>query len=254
MGAAPAMQETVAVVREQGTQPDAIVRLLELAVERSVPVEMLERLQALHERVSDRAAATEFAQALASFQNACPAIAKTSTAEIATKSGVKYTYSYAELDQIARTIRPHLQALGLSYTWDSEMQTTGVIVCRCTLRHINGHTITASFACPTENPSAMTSQQKHAAALTYARRQSLIQVLGLTTTDPDTDGANPEPITEEQAHDLDTLISELGVDKPRFLRWAKVERLEDIPARNFESAIKSVRSVAAEKARRGEAR
>lgn len=237
------------IVHEQGTQPDAIVRLLELAVEKAVPVEMLERLQALHERVSDRAAAAEFAHAVAEFQSRCPPITKTATAEIATKSGARFKYQYAELDHIARTIAPFLRELGLSYSWDSEMADKLMRV-TCTLRHVNGHSTTASFACPVESLMGATEQQKHGAALTYARRQSLIQVLGLTTCDPDTDGANPEPITEQQAQDLDALIQELQVDKGRFLQWAGVSTLAEIPARNYGAAIKSVKAAAAAKARR----
>lgn len=231
-----------AVVVHQ-TSPNAIIDLLQAAVDRGLPVETLERLQALHERVSDRAAATEFARDLAAFQQKCPPIAKKSTAKVTTKSGVQYTYRYAELDQIARTIAPFLAELGLSYTWDSDLRDK-ILHCACTLRHVNGHSIKATFSAPVESAAGMSEQQKHAAALTYARRQSLIQVLGLTTTEPDTDGANPEPITQQQADDLRALIQEVGANLTRFLKWAKIQRLEDLPARDYESAVNSVRAVA----------
>lgn len=237
---------------EGATGPAAILDLLRVAIERGIPVEALERLQALHERVSDRAAAAEFAQAVAQFQAACPPITKKTTAKIATKSGTGFSYSYAELDHIARTIAPQLQAAGLSYSWNSEMDGK-MVKCTCILRHLNGHQVTAMFACPVENASAMTEQQKHAAALSYARRQSLIQVLGLTTCDPDTDAADPTPITEQQALDLEALCDEVGANKLKFLRWAGVESFEEIPARNFESAVASLRSYGAEKAKSGRA-
>lgn len=236
------------VVHESPAPPaapgaDATMELLRLAIEKGVPVETLERLQALHERVSDRHARAEFAQAVARFQSSCPPIAKTSTASIATKSGVRYSYQYAELDQIARTIAPHLRDVGLSYTWDSEIRDK-LLVCRCTLRHVSGHAETASFTAPVESPAGMTEQQKVAAALTYARRQSLIQVLGLTTCDPDHDGATLQKITEQQAADLEALIDELKVDRARFLQWAEVDRLEDILVANYESAVRTIRNVA----------
>lgn len=232
------------------TAPEAVFDLLRMAIEKGVPVEALERLQALHERVSDRAAAAEFARAVAAFQSACPPVRKTSTASILTKDGSKYSYTYAELDHIARVIGPHLQAAGLSYSWDSSMDGK-LLRCTCTLRHLNGHTVTASFACPVESASAMSEQQKHAAALTYARRQSLIQVLGLTTCDPDTDAADPTPITDQQALDLEVLCDEAGVHKLRFLRWAGVERFEDILAVNYEAAINAVKAKQAERERGG---
>lgn len=224
------------------TSPTAIIELLQTAVEHGLPVETLERLQALHERVSDRAAATEFARELAAFQEECPPIAKTSTANVTSKTGARYSYRYAELDQIARVVRPFLAKRGFSYTWDSEVRDR-MLHCVCVLRHVNGHAERANFGAPVESPAGMSEQQKHASALTYARRQSLVQVLGLTMTEPDTDGANPEPITAAQADDLRDLIEECGANLTRFLKWAKIERLEDLPARDFESAVNTVRAV-----------
>lgn len=228
-------------VQDQATGPAAIVGLLELAIEKGIPVESLEKLQAMYERASDRAAAAEFAQALAAFQQKCPPIAKNKTAKIVPNSGAAYSYTYAELDHIAKTIRPILTELGFSYTWDS--QTEGeLLTCACTLRHVNGHKVTAKFSAPVQSAAGMSAQQKHASALTYARRQSLIQVLGLTTCEPDLDGANPEKITDEQANDLQALITENGKSVGRFLKWAGVEKLADIRAVDFDSAINAAKA------------
>ena len=233
------------------TTPNAIVELLHLAVEKNLPVEMLERLQALHERVSDRAATIEFARELAAFQDECPPIVKTSTAKVMTRGGVTYSYKYAELDQIARTVRPLLARRGFSYTWDSDVRDKA-LHCVCILRHVNGHFEKANFSSPVESSAGMSEQQKHASALTYARRQALVQVLGLTTKEPDTDGGNPEPISQEQADDLRALIEQAGAKLTRFLKWAKIERLEDLPARDYESAVNTVRATgeARQKARK----
>jgi len=242
--------ESTALVVHQ-TSPSAIIDLLQVAIEHNLPVEALERLQALHERVSDRAAAIEFARELAGFQEECPPIVKRSTAKVMTRGGVSYSYKYAELDQIARTVRPLLARRGFSYTWDSDVRDKAVH-CVCILRHVNGHFEKANFSAPVESAAGMSEQQKHASALTYARRQALVQVLGLTTTDPDTDGGNPEPISQEQADDLRALIEQAGAKLTRFLKWAKIERLEDLPARDYESAVNTVRATgeARQKARK----
>lgn len=225
-------------VHEPGSSE--ISGILRLAVERGVPVDTIERLVALKERMDERSAAAEFNQALAAFQAECPAIRKTSTAKVTTKSGGAYEYRYAELDEIARTTRPLLQKHGLSYSWDSELA-GDKIVCTCTLRHIAGHSQTAKFVCPTDTASAMSSQQKHAAALTYSRRQSLIQVLGLTTTDPDTDGASDERITEQQAYAIEDLIRESGADRARFLSYMGVASVGEIAARDYQKATTALR-------------
>lgn len=240
-------------VNPDSSGPLQILDLIHLAIEKGIPVEALERLQAMHERAADRAAAAEFARALALFQAKCPPISKNALAQIVTSGGSKFTYKYAELDHIARVVGPILQEVGLSYSWDSEMAEK-MVRCTCILRHVSGHSTTASFSCPPESRAGMSEQQKHAAALSYARRQSLVQVLGLTTCDPDTDGANPETVSEDQVIALDDLIKELQVDKARFLRHMGVAALAEIPARNYDAAVVSIKSVAAARARREGAR
>lgn len=239
-----------AVVPQDPTGPDAILQLIRLALDKGVPVESLERLQALHERISDRQAAAEFARALAGFQSACPPIAKNAKADIITKSGTKFSYAYAPLDHIAEAIAPLLREHQLVYTWDSEVVEKRVR-CTCILRHVNGHQVTARFECPVESNSAASEQQKYAAALSYARRQSLIQVLGLTTCDPDTDGVNQTPVTEDQAIALQDLITERGVNLERFLQWAGVSSLAKIPQANYGACIRAIDSYAQHKAKRG---
>lgn len=242
-GASGAGEPAAHAIIVHQTSPTAIIELLHAAVDKGLPVETLERLQALHERVSDRAAAIEFAQALATFQQRCPPIVKKTIGKVTTKSGVQFSYRYAELDEIARTVNPLLAAVGLSYSWNSEVRDK-MLHCTFILRHVNGHSVAANFSAPVESSAGMSEQQKYAAALTYSRRQSMVQGLGLTTTDPDTDGANPEPITQAQADDLRDLIEEVGANLTRFLKWAKIQRLEDLPARDYESAVNSVRAVA----------
>ena len=91
----------------------------------------------------------------------------------------------------------------------------------------------------------MSGAQKHGAALTYGKRQSLTSVLGLTTTDDDTDAAMAEvggsdTITEAQAADLGALIEEVGADKARLLAWANVSSLEAIRERDLPGIVKTL--------------
>ncbi len=221
--------------------PSEIGTLLHFAIESKVPVETLEKLVALKERMDDRNAAQEFCVALARFQADCPAIRKTSTASITTNSGSSYKYSFAELDEIAATTRPILTRYGLSYTWDSNVE-GDKLTCICTVRHVAGHSQAAKFVLPTTTKSGMSDQQKVAAALTYARRQSLIQALGLTTTDPDTDGPRvDEKVSPEQVNELEALIASTGADPAKFLAYMGVASLEDITAvRGYDKAKKAL--------------
>jgi len=213
--------------------------LIALALQRDVPVETIERLVALRERALAKQAEQAYNAAFAAFQAECPPVPKTSRAEIATRQGSKYGYSYAELDEIADTVRPHLTKHGLSFNWDCRVSDDGArMTATCRLRHIGGHGDSAEFPIPTASSSAMSDQQRYAAALTFAKRQSLISVLGLVTT-----GATPDapgdltPISSEQFMTLAALIQEVGADLGKFLRYAKVSRLEDIPAGRYGSLV-----------------
>ena len=216
-------------------QPVDALALLHSAIERGASVETLERLTALHERIAARQAEAAFGEALARFQARCPPIPKTSRTEYTTKSGMRVKYTFAALDEIARTIQPLLEECGLSYAWDCECGEQ--VKCTCTLRHLGGHHVTATFSAPVDSAAAMSGPQKVASALTYGRRQSLVQVLGLTTTEPDTDAASVETITSAQVDTLQGLIDESGADPARFLRYMGVNSLPDIKSNDFEAAV-----------------
>ena len=230
--------------KDIGIPAEAVAKMLNAAVEKGTGPEALEKLVDLAERVANREAAHEFADAMAAFQAECPSIKKTEVARVTSKSGGAYSYQYAPLDEIARTVRPILHRLGLSYSWDSSLTHEGAgIRVVCTLQHVNGHKMAASFEAPTESLShAMSPQQKVTAALTYARRQSLIQVLGLTTTDKDDDAAAEEPgptITPEQVDVLEELIGQRPAgSRERLLSWMRaqwnVTSLDDVPASQYE--------------------
>lgn len=226
--------------------PGSITDLLALAVEKGTPVDALEKLVALHERLSERQAQQDFADAMAAFQAQCPPIKRTSTAQFATRGGGNMGYTFAALDEIAATVNPILTRHGLSYTWDSTV-TGGAITCVCVVRHRNGHSERATITLPTESPSAMSSQQKVGSALTFARRLSLTQALGLTTTDDDVDGAEvgarSDTITEDQVATLVALAEEVGVTGARWDRYLKhmaVDAIEALPASRYADAVASL--------------
>jgi hypothetical protein len=217
--------------------------LVKLAIEEKVSVEVLERLVALQERVADRAAESAMNDAVRRFQEACPLLRKSRTAKIATKSGASYAYTYAPLAEIVDTIRDLLGECGLSYTWDSKVD-AGLISVTCTLYHVDGARRTATFTGPTASNSGASEIQKSGAALTYGRRQALVQVLGLTQADEDRDGADPEPepepITSEQLADLDALYDEVkaAVNAKKFLGFFGISKLADMPAHRYAEAVK----------------
>lgn len=231
-----------------------ISALLHEAVRRGTPVAELKELVALYEHMEAREAQKLFAAALAQFQKLCPPIKKGSTAKITTSTGGEFKYTFAELDDIAAIVNPILAPLGLSYSWDMRLE-KDLLTCTCTLRHSAGHAQPAVFACPTTTMNKVSDQQKVGGALTYAKRQSLVQVLGLTMTDDrDTDGADQKPISPEQLAELEAMFSKALESRPdekkaerfrtRFFTYMGVEFLAEIPAADFKRAVSALRQTA----------
>lgn len=216
----------------------SVTRLLEKAIDKGVDVAAMEKLVLLRERMEDRAAAQEFAEALAAFQGQTLSIHKSRTATIASDKG-KFSYKYAALEDVAKAVRPVLHGLGFSYSWDIEAAERMLKV-TCTLRHVNGHATTSSFTAPTESRAGMSEVQKFGSAASYAKRQTLIDVLGLTTCDEaqgdDIPPGGLDRISDSQAADLTAALEEIGTDPRRFLKVYGVAKVEDLPKVNFAAA------------------
>ena len=235
-------KEEVLLVEVMSTPANAMT-LIDGAIKQGLTADTIEKLYNLHERISDRHEAHRFHEAIDAFQSQCPPIKRNKNAKISTDRGSQFSYSYADLEEIERTIRPILHENGLSYSWDSEVNDQQVMV-TCVLRHVEGHKISARFSSPVDSRGnkSISDAQKHGVALTYGRRQSLIQALGLRVGEPDTDGKEFEGIAEERLADLQALMEESGITKKpahlqRFLNYFKVKDISEIPDIGYDRAV-----------------
>jgi len=224
------------------------MQLIQRAIDAGTDVAALVTLSELAKEWEDRRNRQEFSRALAQFQIRCPTILKTKGGPAVTRGGSERMYHYAPLDEITRKVNPILHDLGLAYSWDTT-DLDGLKTVTCTLRHVNGHSESASFTCPCDSKSpAMSGQQKHGGADTYARRYSLTAILGITTADEDTDGAEMlEYVTDEQAAELADLAEHPNVDTAAFLKWIGADDCYTIRAGQYETAKSAL------KRKRGEA-
>jgi hypothetical protein len=217
------------------------VDLLYAAVERGTPVDQLKELVALHEHMELRQARKAYFVSLAAFQRSAPQVKQSETAKIATRGGGSYSYTFAPLDEIARTIAPHLIAQGLSYRWDTAVEANRITV-TCTVSHELGHSESSSMTLPIDSASAMSEQQKVGSAMTFGQRRSLTAALGLVTTDSE---APPQedttPVSVEQADQIDDMIDHTGADRVKFLKWIGFERVHLIPATRFDEVMRTLR-------------
>ena len=95
-------------------------------------------------------------------------------------------------------------------------------------------------------PSAKQDAQGYGSALTYARRYSLMAASGIAPEDDDGNlaaRAKAEPsakITAAHIANITALIDEVKANKDAFLKYCKLNAIEDMPLLQYPSAIKAL--------------
>lgn len=128
----------------------------------------------------------QIAKALSLAQAEFGAIEKDKTATVPTKSGGKYTYTYADLASVLDATRKPLAAHGLALLQPTTTEGQKVIVTTL-LAHESGEWIRSlmSVSAVDDRPQSI------GAAVTYARRYGITAMLGLAPEEEDRD-ANDE--------------------------------------------------------------
>lgn len=234
--------EVAPVEHAAAGSPEEASGLVALAIRERVAPEVLEKLVALQERISDRNARAAFMQAVAKFREACPPIMKTreNTQFEVTRDGRRQKARYAPLEEIDRVARPVAASFGLAWTWDTKVEGPLMHV-TCRILHELGHSESSTVSMPWESKAGSSPQQKYGSTQTYGMRYSLIAALGLTTADEDVDGqgaSDVEVISPSQAAELRALLKELAVAEVRITKWARVESIEQLPAARYQEAVR----------------
>lgn len=229
-----------------------VAAMIQHAITSGVPVETIERLSALAERMRASDAKAAFDAAMARFKAICPPIPRNSVnpqfkRTIVGRDGVSRSEPsrFAALQDIEATIRKPLGDCGLSFRWGGLKVEGGFMTMECIVSHEQGHTVSSPVIMPVESRAGCSEQQKYGSAITYAQRYSLIQAFGLTTCDEDADGNQPKgetakagpTITEDQAANLGALLDEVKVSHDKFCKAYKIDRIADLPASEYKDAI-----------------
>ena len=126
----------------------------------------------------------ELADALVKAQILFPVIKKAKTANIPTKSGGSYSYSYADIGDINEAVNPILNGNGLTVVQEVTVHASGLPSLTTTLIHKSGQWKSSEMLLQIDNAGA----QGQGSAITYARRYAKSALLDLVT-ESDDDGA-----------------------------------------------------------------
>lgn len=132
--------------------------------------------------------------ALAAFQRHLPPLTKGSTANVPTKSGGSYSYSYADLSVLVEAILPMLAAQGISWVCVPTVE-EGKLILRHGLFHGASNTsIEGVYALPERG-----TPQEIGSAITYARRYTLLSLTGTFPAGEDDDGEKASDAYRKQS-------------------------------------------------------
>lgn len=206
--------------------------MLNRAVTAGADIDVLEKLMGLQERWEANQARKAFDEAVAAAKAEIPPIQRNAKGHNDKR--------YADFSAIAKVVDPILSRHGLSYRYRTQQNDR--ISVTCVLSHMAGHSEETTLSGPADASGNKNAIQAIGSTLTYLQRYSLVQMLGLAASNDD-DGAaakGGETITSEQADELIDLLEANGKDRAKFLKWAKVASVEDIPAAYFRSCVDAI--------------
>jgi hypothetical protein len=224
------------------TESNALISMIERAArDPAVDIDKMERLVAMQERALARQSEQAFNNAMTAAQAAMRPIAADS-ANTQTKS--RYA-SYAALDKAMKPIYTK-HGFALSFGTAEGGGTDHVrIIC-----HVSnsGHTRMYQVDMPADGKGAkggdvMTKTHAVGSAMSYGQRYLLKMIFNVSIGDDDGNAAGDtgELISPEQVEEMRNLIVERAANLGGFLKWAKVERIEDIRAVYFNSCMDAIR-------------
>ena len=122
--------------------------------------------------------------ALAAFQRDAPTIANTQKATVHTQKGPGYSYEYADLATVVSIVVPKLGAVGLAWFCETVLDEQGRFILRSTLAHESGEKRESVYPLP----PAGSPEQMVGKVMTYARRYTLLALVGLASGGEDESG------------------------------------------------------------------
>lgn len=229
------------VARKEDVADPFMAMVERLASIPNLSAETVDRFLAMQERVMDREAKTAFYDAMNRVQARIPSV-------MPNKRNDQTSSDYANLKAISAAIKPVYTQEGFSASfWQGKAEQEGYIRVEGVLRHRDGHSEPYSLELPPDKVGIAGKVNKtdvHAtgSTFTYGRRYLTCMMFDVAVG-PDTDGNKPaDTVTEEQVEVLARLLEKVtDEDHDLFFKWAKVERLEDLPAKKFATCEKKLK-------------
>lgn len=208
------------------------------ALEKGVSAEILQQMMDLRDREEASQARKAFNEAFAAFKAEAIKVGRNRRVTDGPLKG----RSYAELVSFVEAATPALSRHGLSASWDITRDEKDWIEVTCTIEHVLGGSKKVALGGPPDAGGAKNALQARISTVTYLERATFKAACGLAEQGDDDDGRGggkeAERINEQQIETLRRLIDETGTDTEKFCEVGKIESLPDMPAKEFDGAVR----------------
>jgi hypothetical protein len=241
--AAPA--NPVATSDTTANEATALFGMIErLASNPDTPLERVEQVFALYQKVEASRARKAYDAAFAEMQPKLPvierkgAIAHDEKGANKEKTGNKIIQSrYAKWEDIVEGVTPVLAEFGFALSFKIDQPTPDRVLVTGTLSHREGHRESTSFSLPIDGSGSKNNVQGWASSVSYGKRYTGCALLNIVSRGEDDDGvaAGAAALTDEQVNTLFDLVVETGANLEQFLIAARVTPFDDEDERTPET-------------------
>lgn len=196
-------------------QPTPMELVAAIARDPSIPVERIDALIALQERMEARDAEKQFNAAFAAAMLEMPRVAKRG----AKKMGDKGTIMYATYEDVDAAIRPVETRHGFARSFLTRPADKPGCVMVLRLTHRAGHSISSERYCRPDPGPGRNDTQAEGSGESYGRRYLTLAIWNIVTVGADDDANSADPISEEQAMDLQEKLDYLAPTPQWFAKW-----------------------------------
>jgi len=217
--------------------------MIRMAVAGKADLDKLEKLLSIQERYEANEAKKAYTEALTIFKCEVPDIRRD-------KKNKQYNSTYSSKGNLIKTITPILSKFGLSANFAYKNLPENYVEVTCKLTHRLGHKEEVSFSAPADVSGVKNPIQQLKSTTTYLEKITFAGILGIESLeeiddDGKTAGTSIEFIDDTQLSKLLDIMdnSTPKVNKPKFLSYLKIEKLEQLPKIDFQKALTALQNI-----------
>jgi len=225
-------------------QQASVENMIMQAIKEGTPVETLERVLAMRDKLKAEYAKEQYDIAMSGFQSECPIIKRVK--EGSRTKGGQLAFKYAPLEVIIKEVQPMMRKYNLSYNFKPMKNEAGKITdVRAYATHINGYSDFSEMPV-TEGggTSLMSGSQISAASITFAKRYAFCNIFGIVTEEEDDENKLQDtpnaPTVTSRIPSIKKMIKDAGLKEGVIAQKFNAPSIDDMDERSLMILEKSL--------------